>query len=52
MVSFVKDAKIRLVTKALLVGIGEVPEQQQEDGSYSPVCYASRKLSSVEKRHS
>ena len=52
MVSFVKDAKIRLVTKALLVGIGEVPEQQQEDGSYSPVCYASRKLSNVEKRHS
>ena len=52
MVSFVKDAKICLVTKALLVGIGEVPEQQQEDGSYSPVCYASRKLSNVEKRHS
>ena len=52
MVSFVKDAKIRLVTKALLVGIGEVPEQQQEDGSYSPVCYASRKLSNVEQRHS
>ena len=52
MVSFVKDAKIRLVTEALLVGIGEVPEQQQEDGSYSPVCYASRKLSNVEKRHS
>ena len=52
MVSFVKDAKIHLVTKALLVGIGEVPEQQQEDGSYSPVCYASRKLSNVEQRHS
>ena len=52
MFSFVEDAKIRLVTKALLVGIGEVQEQQQEDGSYSPVCYASRKLSNVEKRHS
>ena len=53
MVYFAKDAKIRLVTNALLVGIGAVPdlEQQQEDGSYRPVCYASRKLSNVERSY-
>ena len=53
MVYFAKDAKIRLVTKALLVGIGAVPdlEQQQEDGSYRPVCYPSRKLSNVERSY-
>ena len=53
MVYFAKDAKIRLVTNALLVGIGAVPdlEKQQEDGSYRPVCYASRKLSNVERSY-
>ena len=39
MVYFAKDGKIRLVTIALLVGIGAVPDlEQQEDGSYRPVC--------------
>ena len=53
MVYFAKDAKIRLVTNALLVGIGAVPdlEQQQEDGSYRPVCYANCKLSNVERSY-
>ena len=52
MVYFAKDAKIRLVTIALLVGIGAVPDlEQQEDGSYRAVCYASRKLSNVERSY-
>ena len=53
MVYFAKDAKIRLVTNALLVGIGAVPdlEKQQEDGSYRPVCYANCKLSNVERSY-
>lgn len=52
MAYFAKDAKTRLVTDASPVGLGAVLEQQQEDGSYRPVHYASRKLSNVEKRYS
>ena len=52
MAYFTKDAKTRLVTDASPVGLGAVLEQQQEDGLYRPVYYASRKLSSVEKRYS
>ena len=52
MAYFTKDAKIRLVTDAPPVGLGAILEQQQEDGSYRPVYYASRKLSNVEKRYS
>ena len=52
MAYFAKDAKTRLVTDASPVGLGAVLEQQQEDGSYRPVYYASRKLSNVEKRYS
>ena len=52
MAYFTKDAKTRLVTDASPVGLGAVLKQQQEDGSYRPVYYASRKLSNVEKRHS
>ena len=52
MAYFAKDAKTRLVTDTSPVGLGAVLEQQQEDGSYRPVYYASRKLSNVEKRYS
>ena len=52
MAYFTKDAKTRLVTDASPVGLGAVLEQQQEDGLYRPVYYASRKLNSVEKRYS
>ena len=51
MAYFTKDAKTRLVTDASPVGLGAILEQQQEDGLYRPVYYASRKLSSVERRY-
>ena len=51
MAYFTKDAKTRLVTDASPVGLGAVLEQQQEDGLYRPVCYASHKLNSVKKRY-
>ena len=41
-----------LTTDASSVGIGAILEQEQEDGSYRPIYYASRKLSKVEKRYS
>ena len=40
-----------LTTDASSVGIGAILEQEQEDGSYRPIYYASRKLSKVEKRY-
>lgn len=52
MAYFAKDAKTHLVTDASPVGLGAVLEQQQEDGSYRPVDYASCKLNNVEKRYS
>ena len=52
MAYFAKDAKTRLVTDASSFGLGDVLEQQQEDGSYRPVHYPSHKLSNVEKRYS
>ena len=52
MAYFTKDAKTRLVTDASPVGLGAVLEQQQEDGLYRPVYYASHKLNSVDKRYS
>ena len=47
-----QGAPTRLTTDASPVGIGAILEQQQEDGSYRPIYYASRKLSQVEKRYS
>ena len=47
-----QGAPTRLTTDPSLVGIGAILEQEQEDGSYRPICYASRKLSKVEKRYS
>ena len=52
MAYFTKDARTRLVTDASPVGLGAVLEQEQENGSYRPVYYASRKLNNVEKRYS
>ena len=52
MAYFTKDAKTRLVTDASPVGLGAMLEQEQEDGLYRPVYYASRKLNNVEKRYS
>ena len=47
-----QGAPTGLTTDASSVGIGAILEQEQEDGSYRPICYASRKLSKVEKRYS
>lgn len=45
-------AATRLTTDASPVGLGAVLEQEQEDGSYRPIYYASRKLNKVEQRYS
>lgn len=47
-----QGASIRLTTDALPVGIGAILEQEQEDGSYRPIYYASCKLSKIEQRYS
>ncbi|XP_068687747.1 uncharacterized protein [Montipora foliosa] len=47
-----QGAPTRLTTDASSVGIGAILEQEQEDASYRPIYYASRKLSKVEKRYS
>ena len=52
MAYFRQGAETRLTTGASPVGVGEILEQKQEDGSYRPIYYASRKLSKVEMRYS
>ena len=52
MAYFKQNAKTRITTDASPVGLGAILEQQQEDGTYRPVYYASRKLNSVEGRYS
>ena len=52
MAYFRQGAKTRLTTDASPVEVGAILEQEQEDGSYRPIYYASRKLSKVEKRYS
>ena len=47
-----RDAKTRLITDASPVGLGAVLEQEQEDSTFKPIYYASRKLSDVERRYS
>ena len=47
-----QGAPTRLTTDASPVGVGAILEQQQEDGTYRPIYYASRKLSKVERRYS
>ena len=48
------DADTRIVTDASLAGLGAVLQQKQEqdDGQYRPMYYASRKLRDVETRYS
>ena len=52
MACFTQGASTRLTTDASPVGIGAILEQQQSDGHFRPVYYASRKLSGVEQRYS
>ena len=52
MAYYTQGAKTRVTTDASLVGLGAILEQQQEDGLYRPVYYASRKLNTVERRYS
>ncbi len=47
-----RDAKTRLITDASPVGLGAVLEQEQEDSTFKPIYYASRKLSDVERCYS
>ena len=51
LVHYQRGAHTRLVTDASPVGLGAVLEQQQPDGQYRPVCYASRSLTAVEPRY-
>ena len=51
LVHYQRGAHTRLVTDASPVGLGAVLEQQQPDGQYRPVCYASRSLTAVERRY-
>jgi hypothetical protein len=52
MAYFNQGLPIRITTDASPVGLGAILEQQQTDGHYSPVYYASRKLTPVETRYS
>ena len=45
-------AKTEIITDASPVGLGAMIAQQQPDGSFQPVCYASRTLTEVEQRYS
>ena len=47
-----QGATTRPTTDASPVGVGAILEQKQEDGTYKPIYYASRKLSKVEVRYS
>ena len=47
-----QGATTRLTTDTSPVGVGAILEQTQEDGTYRPIYYASRKLSKVEARYS
>ena len=52
MAYFDKDAKTEVIVDASPVGIGAILSQQQKNGEYRPVYYASRSLTSVERRYS
>ena len=47
-----QGAPICLTTDASPIGIGAILEQEQRDGSYRPIYYASCKLSKVKKQFS
>ena len=46
------QAKTRLIVDASPVGLGAILTQEQADGSYRPISYASRTLRDVERRYS
>ena len=52
MAYFDKDLKTQIRVDASNVGLGAILMQVQKDGQVKPVYYASRTLSSVEKRYS
>ena len=47
-----QNAKTRVTTDASPVGLGAILEQEQPDGGFRPVYYASRKLSKTEQHYS
>ena len=47
-----QNAKTRITMDASPVGLGAIIEQEQPDGHFHPVYYASRKLSKTEQRYS
>ena len=47
-----QGATTRLTNDASPVGVGAILEQKQQDGTYRPIYYASRKLSKVEAKYS
>ena len=51
LVEYRTGAETRLTTDASPVGLGCVLEQKAHDGSFRPVCYASRSLTKVERRY-
>ena len=52
MAYFSVGAKTRLTVDASPVGLGAILEQQQPDGAWRPIYFASRKTSAVESRYS
>ena len=52
MAHFKTGIPIKLVVDASPVGLGAILMQDQGDGNYKPVSYASRSLSDVEQRYS
>ena len=51
LVYFDKSAPTKIITDASPVGLGAVLAQEQ-DGAWTPVCYASRSLTGCEQRYS
>ena len=51
LVHFDKSAPTKIITDASPVGLGAVLAQE-EDGAWTPVCYASRSLTGCEQRYS
>ena len=52
MAYFDLNAKTRVIVDASPVGLGAILTQQQKDGNFKSVIYASRSLSDVERRYS
>ena len=46
-----QNAKTRLITDASPVGLGAILEQEQSDGTFTPVMFASRSLTDTERRY-